>query len=350
MCKFQAADAAVMPAAGKARMAYSLAHAAPETAPADALAAPGAGPVMAAGPTVARIRLGAALRRMRAAARLDQEPAARALGATQPKIARIEGGMSAVRTQDVAALPGLYDVTAAALREEMLGLADLSREDGWWAPLSRDLTVANRHLLDLEAEASQIRVYDSQAIPALLQTDAYARAAASALAPDDRRWADRRGRGGLGTAALARRRGLLRLPDPPQVWALIQQAVLTRCPAANPAVLTGQLTELADLAAGRGIATPLILQIVPDDCAAAAVAPGPFSLLRYDHQDVPTVVLTEAMTTLKSSTAPGEVDHTMLAFGRLMIDALHPGQSLELLGELIARRQRQPPGDHGHHD
>src|SRR6266568_955310 len=252
MCKFQAADAAVMPAAGKARMAYSLAHAAPETAPADALAAPGAGPVMAAGPTVARIRLGAALRRMRAAARLDQEPAARALGATQPKIARIEGGMSAVRTQDVAALLGLYDVTDAALREEMLGLADLSREDGWWAPLSRDLTVANRHLLDLEAEASQIRVYDSQAIPALLQTDAYARAAASALAPDDRRWADRRGRGGLGTAALARRRGLLRLPDPPQVWALIQQAVLTRCPAANPAVLTGQLTELADLAAGSG--------------------------------------------------------------------------------------------------
>ncbi len=330
-------------------MTYSLAHAAHGTAPAKLPGAPGAGPVVAAGPTVARIRLGVALRRMREAARLDQEDAARALAATPPKISRIEGGMSPVRAHDVAALLDLYGATDRALREEMLGLADLSREDDWWAPLSRQLTVGNRHVLALEAEASLIMTYDSQAVPALLQTDAYARAAAAVLAADDRHWrtAERRWRGGLGIAVLARRRGLLRLPDPPRIWAVIQQAVLTRSPSSNPAVLTEQLTELRDLASGRGTAAQVTLQIVPHACTAALTAPGPFSLLRYDHQDVPTVVLTEAMTTLRSSTAAAEVDYTTLAFDRLAIEALDPPRSLALLDELIAQDPQREPGASG---
>jgi len=333
-------------------MAYSLAHAASETPPAGAQA-PGADRVMAAGPTVARIRLGAALRRMREAARMDQDEAARAVRGSPPKISQIEGGMRSVRSEDVTALLRLYGITDPAVREEMLGLADLSREDDWYAPLSKQLTVGSRHLLALEAEASLIMLYDPQAVPALLQTDDYARAVAATLAPDDKRWrtaADRRWRGGLGIAVLARRRGVLRLPEPPRVWALIQQAALSRSPSSDPAVLRDQLIELRDLASGRVPGVKVALQIVPYDATAALAAPGPFSLLRYDHQDVPTMVLTEAMTTLRSSTAVGEVDHTQLAFDRLTIEALHPADSVELLGELIEEHRRQEPAPPGNQD
>ncbi len=330
-------------------MPYALANDAFEDPAAPASPESGPEPVMASGPTVARIRLGAGLRRMRAAADLTGEEAARAIHGSHPKISRIEGGKSPVRSEDVAALLDLYGVTDEAVRQEMLGLADLSREDDWWTPLSRQdprqLTVNTRYLLALEAEASLIFTYESQAIPVLLQTDAYARAAAASLTPNDRRWHradDRRWRGGLGIRVLARRRGLLKLEEPPRVWVLIQQAALTRVPGNDPAVLRDQLIELREIAADQDRARNIAIQVVPDNVGSALSAPGPFTLLRFDHQDVPTVVLMESMTTIRSSTQPGEVDHYQVIFDRLAIEALQPRASVELLDQLI----RQMTAEH----
>ena len=295
---------------------------------------------MAAGPTVARIRLGAFMQRMRSQAGLSGEDAARAIGGSAPKISKIENGRNAVLTKDVTALLDLYQVTDAQVREEMLALAELSREDDWYAPLSQELTVNSRYLLALEAEASLLSVFEQGAVPALLQTDRYARAVTASLNPGGQTW--RRGgshnwRGGLGIKVLARRRGLLKLPDPPRLWVLIQQAALTRSPSEDPAVLRNQLAELRTIAASREMQSRITIQIVPDRAGALLSAPGPFTMLKFGHPDVPGMVLTEAMTTIRSSTAPGELDHHKMIFNGLAIDAIKPRDTPGMLDQIIGQ-------------
>ena len=74
----------------------------------------------------------------------------------------------------------------------MLALAELSREDDWYAPLSQELSVNSRYLLALEAEASLLSVFEQGAVPALLQTDRYARAVTASLNPGGQTWRARR--------------------------------------------------------------------------------------------------------------------------------------------------------------
>ena len=321
-------------------MSYALAHEPSGDPAATGVPALGPGPVMATGPTVARIRLGAIMQRMRSQAGLSGEDAARAIGGSAPKISKIENGRNAVLTKDVTALLDLYQVTDAQVREEMLALAQLSREDDWYAPLSQNLTVNSRYLLALEAEASLLSVFEQGAVPALLQTDRYARAIAASLNPAGQTWrpADSRNwRGGLGIKVLARRRGLLKLPDPPRLWVLIQRAALTRSPSEDPAVLGSQLAELRTIATSREMQRRITIQIVPDSAGALLSAPGPFTMLKFGHPDVPSMVLTEAMTTIRSSTAPGELDHHRMIFNGLAIEAINPRDTPGVLDQIIGQ-------------
>jgi len=295
---------------------------------------------MAPGPTVAAMQLGATLRRLREAGRMTGGQAARALDASPAKISRIESGKTQVEQRDMRTLLDLYGITEQAaaadrqlaeLRDELLGLAELSCQDDYWTELSDLLPVPVRHLLALEAESSLITTYD-QAVPPMVQTDAYARAAASALNPDSPRW-----RGGLGIRVLTRRRGVLKALAPPTYWALIQESALRRSPSADPAVMRGQLASLARHAAERKIT----IQVVPDDTGMALNTPGPFTLLRFHHPDVPSVVLQEAMTTIRASWTPAEVDACHLVFNSMATKALTPQDSAALITRLL---DEMPPG------
>lgn len=336
-------------------MSYALVRAPSGDDSAPVVPAPGTGPVMPAGPTVARIRLGVFMRRQRDAAGLSGEDAARAIGGSAPKISRIEGGRSPVLDKDVRGLLDFYHVDDEQIREEMLALAGLSREDDWWAPLATDrtLTVETRRLLGLEAEATLIEVYEPQAVPALLQTDAYARAAAAALNPGGQQWrrADNRNwRGGLGINVLARRRGLLKLAGPPQLWVLIQQSALTRPPSEDPSVLRGQLADLRAVAADPELRRRIIIQILPDTARTILSAPGPFEILKFDHPDVPNIVLTESMTTIRSTSAPGELDHFKMVFSGMAIDAIQPRDTPAVLDQIIAGLPAEPAPHHDQDD
>jgi transcriptional regulator with XRE-family HTH domain len=295
---------------------------------------------MAPGPTVAAMQLGVTLRRRREARQMTGADAARAIGGSPAKISRIEGGRTQVEQRDITRLLDLYGITERAaaadprlaeLRAELLDLAELSCQDDSWTELSDLLPVPVRHLLALEAESSLITTYD-QAVPPMVQTDAYARAAASALNPDSPRW-----RGGLGIRVLTRRRGVLKALAPPTYWALIQESALRRSPSADPAVMRGQLASLARQAAERKVT----IQVVPDDTGMALNTPGPFSLLRFHHPDVPSVVLQEAMTTIRASWTPAEVDACHLIFNSLAAKALTPDASAALITRLL---DELPPG------
>src|SRR5690242_17646434 len=71
------------------------------------------------GPVAARIRLGARLRGLREEAGISREAAAGAIGASAPKISRVELGRTAVKARDLVGLLTLYGASDQAERESM---------------------------------------------------------------------------------------------------------------------------------------------------------------------------------------------------------------------------------------
>jgi transcriptional regulator with XRE-family HTH domain len=275
------------------------------------------------GPTVARIRLGARLRELRTAAGITGAQAAGEIRSSASKISRIEGGRVPVRPRDAAELLTLYGMTGPEERETLLGLARASARASWWDPFSLDLPAQIMHVLNLEAAAARIVAYDSQAVPALLQTADYAQALCS---PGSRRttW-----RGGLPADVLARRRKLLHVPRPPHLWAIIDEAVLHRPPPGrDPRVMAGQMARLIEAATTPGIT----VQIIPGRTPDTLRAPGPFTILRFPHgPELPDVVLLEQLTTISTVERLGEVDHYRETFELLAIKARDRASSLDLL-------------------
>lgn len=290
---------------------------------------------MTGGPIVARRLLGIELRQLRTAAGVDGLTAAGAIHASPSKISRIESGKTLVSRTDVAVLLALYGITREAAREDLLSLADQSRQPDWWSPLAEDLNVSDRHHLGLESEASLILAYEPQAIPVMLQTPRYARALVD-HDPASLRW-----RGGLSAGALARRRGILYSPDPPRLWILIQYAALTRNPARDPQVLVDQLESLRGLLCNPSVRHRIVVWIVPDSAAAAVDAPGPFEVLRFSPGEIPPVVLREEMTFISSDERQSEVDKHTELFNRLAMQALAPAECVDALAGLLDRSR--PP-------
>jgi hypothetical protein len=244
----------------------------------------------------------------------------------------MELGQLPVKGRDVARLLALYNVTSEDERDSLLGLATESAKPGWWDSFSDELpalSAQTRQSLETEAAATLIFVYDPQAVPVLLQTADYARAVTAGL-PQRMGW-----RGGLGAAALARRRELLTSAQPPQVWALIDEPVLHRAPKSNQGVLAGQLERLIYLAETQGQRSPgmpvVTVQIVPADSPAAMAAPGPFSIARLPGADLHDVVLLEQLTAIVMADRGQDVDRYWAIFNWLAFQAARREASLQIL-------------------
>src|SRR5882757_495369 len=88
--------------------------------------------VPSAGPTVARMALGAQLRRLREEQHVSREVAGEAIRGSQSKISRLEWGRHGFKMRDVADLLTLYGVTDDAERATLLALAEQANTPGWW--------------------------------------------------------------------------------------------------------------------------------------------------------------------------------------------------------------------------
>jgi len=292
-------------------------------------------------PTVARRRLGAFLKARRVAARITGEQAAEAIRSSGSKISRIEAGRLPVRPRDVADLLTLYGVNDPAERESLLALAAESARPGWWDPFNQALPAHLLYLLNVEAAATRIDLYDPQAVPAVLQTPAYAQALTSASGKPVP-W-----RGGLRGDTLARRRQLIQQPEGrrPRLWAMIDEAVLYRAPGrgSNPELMAEQIAYLSEVA-GRGPRSAgVTVQIVPSRAAVALNAAGPFELLRFDG-DLPDVVLLEHVTTLSMVEATRETERYRALINRLAVRAHDPSDSADLLRRLADTPPDPPAG------
>jgi transcriptional regulator with XRE-family HTH domain len=279
----------------------------------------------AGGPTVLRILLGAQLRRLREAKRITLEDAGRVIRASHSKISRLETGRVGFKDRDISDLLTFYGVTDEKERESLRALAQRANAPGWWHDYSDILPSWFEAYVGLEEVATQVRAYEVQFVPGLLQSEDYARAV-TLLGHDDElpREVERRVR--LRMA----RQAVLERAEPPNVWAVVDEAVLRR-PTGSPAVMQGQLKHLLDLAERPNIT----IQIMPFQVGGHSAAGGAFSILRFAEPDLPDVVYVENLTSALYLDKQADVDSYLLAAERLSIAAHEPNETPRILEEII---------------
>jgi transcriptional regulator with XRE-family HTH domain len=277
------------------------------------------------GSTALRIALGVHLRRLREDNGITTVEAAEAIRATPSKISRLERGRTTAKQRDVADLLSLYGITGEAEREDVLEIARQASAQDWWQQYSDILPRWFESYIGLEKAASVIRTYEVQFVHGLLQTEDYARAVimiSNAHAPAVE--IERRVRVRIG------RQQLLTQPDAPEVWAVLDEAVLRRSPA-GPGVMRAQLEHLLQITDLPNVT----LQIVPFDAGPHAAAGGPFTILRFPEPDLPDVVYLEQLNSALYLDQPDDVANYLAIMDQLCIQADTGAASKDMLRALL---------------
>jgi transcriptional regulator with XRE-family HTH domain len=270
---------------------------------------------------VLRMLLGRKLRRLREAAGLTPERAGYEIRASRSKISRLETGRARFKDRDVADLLSLYSVTDEQQRTEALTLARHANAPDWWQKYSDILPGWFETYLGLESAASTIRGFEIQFVPALFQTEDYARAvirlghkAAPAAEIEDR------------VALRLKRQDLLSKPESPAVWPVMDEAVLRRL-VGGRAVMRAQLRHLAEAATMPHVT----LQVVPFGLGGHAGAGGSFTVLRFAEPDLPDVVYIEQLTSAMYLEQRPDVEHYLEVMDQLSGEALTPAATVRFM-------------------
>jgi transcriptional regulator with XRE-family HTH domain len=274
-------------------------------------------------PVVGRKKLRAALRRAREATGRTQEQVAEAMEWSLSKVIRIETGTVGVSTNDMKALLQLYGIADPSQVSALVDLARASRQRPWWTAHRELLSDVFVHFLGLEAGASEVRMFQMAAIPGLFQTEAYARevsgdfwlgAQPSAAETDERV-----------TVRLTRQRDILERPDPPRLWAVVDEAVLRRV-VGDARVMRAQLDKLNEL----GERPDISIQLLP---FAGGVSPyiSSFVILGFpDAEDTDAVYLERALDQVVIED-PRQMDTYHVAFERVRAKALSVDESRSMI-------------------
>jgi hypothetical protein len=280
---------------------------------------------MADGPTVLRMLLGAHLRRLREAQGVSREDAGWEIRASESKISRMELGRVGFKERDVEDLLTLYGVTDEEERASLLALGRRANTPGWWHRFGDVLPNWFQSYLGIEAAAAIIRTYEVQFIPGLLQTRDYARAVVLLDNPK------------VGEAEIERRvdvrmarQQLLTRADPPQLWAVVDEAALRR-PMGSLEIMRGQLEALIDITRLPNV----VVQVMPFAAGGHAAAGGAFTILRFPEPDIADVVYVEQLTSALYLDKREDLDHYTEAMERLCVDAEPPDRTPDILRKAI---------------
>ncbi|MEV6280261.1 DUF5753 domain-containing protein [Nocardia sp. NPDC051832] len=174
-----------------------------------------------------------------------------------------------------------------------------------------------------EDAASMLRCYTAGVVPDLLQTAAYAHAVSAIARPASTARIQQR------VEHIMRRQRILDRPDPPKLWAVIEEAVLRR-PFGGTEVWRDQLDFLARAADRKHVT----IQIVPDYVGGPAISAVPFTLLRFDSPDLDDVVHLSHATDTQFLCERTDLEAYYRLWDRLCVHAMPP----EYTGELLAAR------------
>lgn len=283
-------------------------------------------------PNIARRRrLADELRRLREQVGLTADEATDRLGwPSNSKLSRIELGRSGVKRADLQTLLDLYEVSSTR-RAELTALAEESRKSGPIQAASMRLPEEHMRLLELEADAESIWIWEPLIIPGLFQIEEYTRILLQ-------EWV---ARFSLPSGEVDRRVELRRLRqqifarDPPvDLSAVIDESALNRR-VGNASIMRKQLQHLAAISKLPNVD----IRILPLD-GEHFVMTGAFNYLSFRQiHDVPlsdTVVL-DHLTGMDEITGEGDIHQYDVVFRSLLESALSQGRSRTLITGVAKR-------------
>ncbi len=277
---------------------------------------------MAIGPTVRRRRLGSELRRLRESQSIKLEEVADRLGLAPSTLSRIETGKAPTRTAYLNSMLELYGVDDPSQRKILQEMAREGHRKGWWTVWDGVLPTGFGIYVGLEAEASSLRVYESQVVHGLLQTEEYARAIMTAVrrrqTPDE---IER-----LVQLRMQRQEVVLR-SDPIELWVILDEAVIKRT-MGPPELMRKQLDYLCEASSWPHVT----LQVLTFGSGLHPALGGPFAIIEFPERFDPDVVYSEGVSgQAYVEEREREVRARSEAFDLLRATALPPADSFELI-------------------
>ncbi|MEU2054094.1 helix-turn-helix domain-containing protein [Streptomyces bungoensis] len=250
---------------------------------------------------------GARVRRLRTGAGLTQAELGERTHVVSTRITQIERASGARPTLELA----------RAL-DAVLGADNLLVE--LWPYVYREAFPDwSRKFMAYSERAVAIRQYAAHVVPGLLQTEDYARAVLSldALLDGEEQLEER-------VTARMGRQERLGSPDRPELWVILDEAVLRR-PIGGDAVMRKQLARLLDAAAERHIT----VQVLPFDQGGHEAMGGSLTVLTLP--DSSEVAYTEGSDYGQLSEEPANVSRYRVIYDRLRAAALPPLMSLDMI-------------------
>ena len=275
-------------------------------------------------PTVRRRRLALELRRLREAARLTCEEVAEHLECSASKISRVETGRVSVSPRDVRDMLELYNVPAQQ-RDSLVQLARDSRQKGWWHAYSDSIHPQFATYVGLESAASEIRVYEVNVMPGLLQTEDYARTIIKAGTMNGgQEDVERRV-----SLCMARQPALTRA-EPPMLWTVVDEAALRRR-VGGTELMRAQLEQVLELSSLKNVA----MQVIPFGAGAHPGMGRPFVILGFPERIDTDVVYLEDLTSAFYLEDIEQVDRYNVFFNHLRATALSFEDSAALVTSVL---------------
>ena len=267
--------------------------------------------------TAARRELGSLLKKLREAQGLsvDQVVAERRMVISRAKLFRLEAGKHAARVPDVVVLAQHYQASPAVL-EELLTLAEGSSGEDWWHAYGPDAAPDWFSLyLSVEPRAQQIRTYEAELIPGLLQTKGYAAEVYRARNPDDTA-GEVEGKVAL---RMQRQRILTRVqPARPRLHVVLNEAVVRR-QVGGPDVMADQINQLRKAAKQPHIT----IDILPFAAGAHAAMESAFVILNFaDPEADRPLVYIESPSSATYLHKPAELDRYETIFQQAKAQAI----------------------------
>ncbi len=280
---------------------------------------------MAAGsPTMRRRRLARELARLREQTGMTIREAATALEWDPSKLSRVEGLQRGIIVRDVRRLLTLYGVTDEAQREALFEMSRQSKQRGWWQAYADVMPSEYANLIGLEAEASEIRAYEPELVPGLLQTEQYARAIIRLGRPGDTAGEiDRR------VGVRMTRQQVLDRDDPPIMRVVLNEGAARRL-VGGPEVMRGQLHKLA----AQRPRSNVLIQVLPFSAGEHPAMSGPFTILAFPEPGDRGVVTLENMASTLSLEREEDLRQYVRAFDFLQAAALGPRETRDMLNAL----------------
>ncbi|MEU9574895.1 helix-turn-helix transcriptional regulator [Streptomyces massasporeus] len=250
---------------------------------------------------------GARVRRLRTAAGLTQAELGDRTHVVSTRITQIERASGAKPTLELARA-----LDAALGAEELL--VEL------WPYVYREAFPDwSRKFMEYAERAVAVRQYAAHVVPGLLQTEDYARAVLSldALLDSEEQLEER-------VAARMGRQDRLSSPERPELWVVLDEAVLRR-PIGGQAVMRKQLARLLD----AGVERHVTVQVLPFDQGGHEAMGGSLTVLTLP--DGSEMAYTEGADYGQLIEEPVNVGRYKVIYDRLRAAALPPVTSLDMI-------------------